>query len=419
MNVKVSTLKNGLRIVTDPMPSLETAAVGVWVATGARHETESENGISHVLEHMAFKGTTSRSALDIAESIEAVGGHLNAYTSRDQTAYFARTLKADVPLAVDILGDILHNSVFDENELAREKEVIVQEIGQTFDTPDDIIFDHLQETAFPNQALGRSILGTASGVRGFQREVIDGYMKSHYQAPGMVLSASGGIDHDELVGLAEQVFETFPATGDASMEAAHYEGGEYREERDLEQVHYALSVPGISYHDDDFYSMQILSGLLGGGMSSRLFQELREQRGLCYSVFSFASSFDDSGVFTVYAGTGEEQISELSSVLVDELLRTASDVTGSEVERAKAQHKAALLMGQESPAARSEVHARQMQIYGRVLPATEIVEKIEAVSVAQVKQLAGRLFTGVTPTIAAMGPIGKLDDFDKIAARFN
>ncbi|MEH6525779.1 MAG: pitrilysin family protein, partial [Sneathiella sp.] len=305
MSLKVSTLSNGLRVISDPMPGLETAAVGVWVDTGARHETVAENGISHVLEHMAFKGTEKRSALEIAEVIEAVGGHLNAYTSRDQTAYFARVLKADVPLAVDILGDILQHSSFDDTELGREKEVIVQEIGQTQDTPDDIIFDHLQETAYPDQPLGRSILGTSAKVRGFGRDTISGYMKKRYLASKMVLSASGAIDHDELVRMAEQAFSELPTNGATNMETALYKGGEFLENRELEQIHFALSVPGVAYGDDDFYTSQILSGLLGGGMSSRLFQELRERRGLCYSVFSFASSFADTGLFTVYAGTGE------------------------------------------------------------------------------------------------------------------
>jgi predicted Zn-dependent peptidase len=418
MDVKVSTLKNGLRVISDPMPNLETAAVGVWVDTGARHETESENGISHVLEHMAFKGTKTRTALDIAETIEAVGGHLNAYTSRDQTAYFARILKDDVPLAVDILGDILQHSSFDEMELAREKEVIVQEIGQTFDTPDDIIFDHLQETAYPEQPLGRSILGTAQQVRGFDRRMIAGYMSDRYLAPKMVLSASGSVDHDALVSMAEQAFGDLATDGLTNMETARYQGGDYREKRDLEQIHYALSVPGVAYDDEEFYTSQILSGLLGGGMSSRLFQELRERRGLCYTVFTFASSFADTGIFTVYAGTGEDQISELSTVLTDELLRSTGDINEDELERAKAQHKAALLMGQESPASRSEVHARQMHIYGRILSAAETVEQIEAVTIDRVQNLATKLFTHVTPTIAALGPIGNLDSYDRISAKF-
>lgn len=201
---------------------------------------------------MAFKGTEKRTALEIAEVIEAVGGHLNAYTSRDQTAYFARVLKADVPLAVDILGDILQHSSFDDTELGREKEVIVQEIGQTHDTPDDIIFDHLQETAYPDQPLGRSILGTSTKVRGFGRDTIAGYMKKRYLASKMVLSASGAIDHDELVRLAEQAFSELPTDGAINMEGAIYKGGEFLEDRELEQIHFALSVPGVAYGDDDF-----------------------------------------------------------------------------------------------------------------------------------------------------------------------
>ncbi len=407
-----------MRIVSDPMPSLETAAVGVWVDTGARHESLEENGISHVLEHMAFKGTESRTALDIAENIEAVGGHLNAYTSRDQTAYYARILKDDVPLATEILGDILQHSIFDDEELLREKEVIVQEIGQTNDTPDDVIFDHLQETAYAGQAVGRSILGTADRVRGFSRETVSGYMKNRYLASKMVLSASGAVDHDSLVELAENCFSDLPVSGATDMQAASYTGGEYREERDLEQVHFALSVPGLSYQDEDFYAVQILSGLLGGGMSSRLFQEVREKRGLCYSVFSFSSSFADSGLFTVYAGTGEQQIGDLGQVICDELIKVTEEITEAELARAKAQHKAGLLMGQENPAARCEVHARQMLIYDRVISTSEITQKIESVTPIQLTSLANRLFSDVQPSLAALGPIKNLDPFDRFAARF-
>jgi len=418
MTQTVTTLNNGLRVVTDPMPHLETAAVGVWVNTGARHEKLAENGISHVLEHMAFKGTENRSAKDIAETIESVGGHLNAYTSRDQTAYYARVLQEDTPLAVDILSDILQNSTFDEVELAREKEVIVQEIGQTNDTPDDIIFDHLQETAYPDQALGRSILGTSDRVRGFSRDMISGYMGARYSAPRMVLSASGGVEHERMVELAEKMFDHLPTQGESNAEAAQYNGGDYRENRELEQVHLALSVPGLSYTDEDFYAVQILAGLLGGGMSSRLFQEIRENRGLCYSIFSFSSSFMDSGLFSVYAGTGEGQIADLSAVLVDELQKSTEDITTAELNRARAQQKAGLLMGQESPAARCEVHARQTLIYDRVVPATEIAAEIDKVTLEQVQSLAKRLFVGVTPTVAALGPIKNLETYDRFAARF-
>jgi len=419
MAQKVSTLSNGLRVISDPMPHLETAAVGVWVDTGARHEELSVNGISHVLEHMAFKGTETRSAREIAECVEAVGGHLNAYTSRDQTAYFARVLQDDVGLAVDILADILQNSVFDETELSREKEVIVQEIGQTNDTPDDVIFDHLQETAFPDQAIGRSILGTAERVRSFDRDIISTYMADRYTASKMVLSASGAVDHDALVEMAEEKFSGISKTGKDGMEPASYRGGEYREARDLEQVHFALSVPGVSYDDEDFYASQILAGLLGGGMSSRLFQEVREKRGLCYSIFSFASSFAETGLFSVYAGTGADQISELSSVVVDELLGSTNSISESEVARARAQHKAGLLMGLESPAARCEVHARQMLIFGRIVSPAEIAKEIDDVSVERIIKIAKRLFEKATPTVTALGPVKNLETYDKFAARFN
>ena len=418
MSVRVTTLGSGLRIATDAMAHLETAALGVWVDAGARNESREINGVSHMLEHMAFKGTTSRTAQQIAEQIEAVGGHLNAYTSREHTAYFARVLKEDVPLAVDLLADILQHSVFDEDELNRERAVIVQEIGQTEDTPDDLIFDHFQDQAFPDQPLGRSILGTVERVNAMTRADLVTYMDAHYGGSGMVLAAAGRVEHDGFVELVERAFAGLSDVVAGRCEPARYRGGDYRNERELEQIHFTLGFSGVAHTDEDYFAVQLLATVLGGGMSSRLFQEVREKRGLAYSVSAFASSYLDGGLFGVYAGTGEGEIGELVPVVCDEVNKVAHTLTGSELDRARAQLKAGMLMALEHPSSRCEQLARQLLIFGRPIPVGEIVGKIEAVDEAQIRRVAHRLFTAGAPVVAAIGPIGKLESYDKVAARF-
>jgi predicted Zn-dependent peptidase len=416
--VEVTTLPNGLRVVSEHMPRLESAAIGVWVNAGARYESADINGIAHMLEHMAFKGTERRSAYAIAEEVEAVGGHMNAYTSREQTAYFIRVLKDDVPLAVDILADILQYSTFDAEELERERSVIIQEIGQTEDTPDDIVFDHLQAAAFPNQPVGRSILGSVENVSGMGRETLAGFMAQHYQASKLILCAAGAVDHQSLVNLAQEHFAKVGQGEAPGYDQAHYGGEEKRDQRQLEQVHFALGLPGIAYDDDDFFACQVMSTILGGGMSSRLFQEVREKRGLCYSVFSFASSFHDGGLFGLYAGTGEDQVAELVPVMCGVLTGLAGDLRDDEVTRARTQLKAGLLMSLETPGARSEQIARQMMIHGRPLSTQEIVDQVEAVDAAAVKRVVSRICSAGQPAIAAVGPLKGLASYDQIAAQF-
>lgn len=422
MSVEVTRLDNGLTIVTDSIPHLQTTSVGVWVNTGARHERARQHGVSHMLEHMAFKGTERRSALAIAEEIETVGGHLNAHTTHEATAYYARVLKEDLPLAVDILADILQNSVFDREELERERGVIISEIGEAHDTPDDMVFDNLLEAAYPGQPLGRSILGTVDTVSGFDRDELKGYMGERYQAPGMVLAAAGGLDHEALVRLARDRFGGLQSQKTPAANPAAFRGGEHRIERDLEQVHLALAFEGPTYADPDYYTAQVFSGVLGGGMSSRLFQEVREKRGLCYSVFAFSWSFADTGVFGVYAGTAPDHVAELMPVLSGELGRIGEDVSEDEVVRARAQIKAGLLMGLESSSSRAEQIARQYMIHGRVLPVDELIQKVDAVDANAVRRYAERLMKGPGLALSAIGPLGGqgggLETYDRIAARF-
>ena len=418
MTVQVTTLGNGLRIASDVMPGVETASVGVWVAAGARYEALEDNGISHMLEHMAFKGTRRRSAQGIAEEIEAVGGHLNAYTSREFTAYFARVLRGDLALAVDLLADILQHSVFDESELARERDVVIQEIGQVNDTPDDLVFDHLQGVAFPDQPLGRAVLGTPERVSVFGRQQLLGYMTNHYKAPGMVVAAAGAVDHDVLVRLAGDAFGDLGAGAAPVRDSARYQGGELHEDRDLEQVHLVLAFAAVPYHDPDYYAAHVLSTVLGGGMSSRLFQEIREKRGLAYSIYSFANSYFDTGLFGVYAGTGPDQAEEVLNLTCGEIDNVCAGLPEEEVARARAQHKAGLLMGLESSPARCEQLGRQLLIYGRPIPPAEITAAIDAVDAAAVSRTAWRLVAGAPPSLATLGPMAAARPYAAIAEHF-
>ena len=415
-DVSVTRLADGMTVATDHVPSVETASVGVWVNAGTRHETPEINGVSHMLEHMAFKGTARRSARQIAEEIEAVGGFINAHTARDHTAYYAKVLKEDVPLAVDILADILQHPALDADELAREQEVVVQEIAQAIDAPDDIIFDHFQSIAYPDQAVGRPVLGTAELVRSFTSETLASFIGTHYGPARMVVAAAGNVRHDEVLEMVTRQFTGLPPSTPAPDLKPRYVGGEFRENRDIEQAHLVLGFEGIGAADPDIYAASVLSTLLGGGMSSRLFQEVREKRGLAYTVYSFVGALNDGGLFGVYASTGEDDAAETLTVLAEETMKVTLGVNADELHRARAQFRAGLLMSLESTDARGERLSRQISTWGRPLTLEEVVERIDAVDEAAVVRVAQRIFRG-TPTLAAMGPIGQLESFDAIKAR--
>ena len=405
--VNVTDLPDGLRVVTDAMDSVETVSVGAWIGAGSRHEIPDLHGVSHLLEHMVFKGTGKRSARDIAEQIEAVGGHLNAYTSREHTAFYAKVLKEDIDLAVDIIADLVQNAALDPEELERERSVIIQEINQASDTPDDIVFDYFQEAAFPDQGLGRAVLGTAESVGGMPRDGIAGYMRNSYSAPRTVVAAAGRIAHDRLADLTREAFAGLPAFAAEPVETARYRGGEYRGERDLEQVQVVMGFPGLSFDDPDFYVGSVLSTLFGGGMSSRLFQEAREKRGLCYSIYSFLSCYSDNGLFAIHAGTGEDDAADLLQVICEETRQVMRSVSEAEVARARAQLKASIMMSLESTSSRCEQAARQVMVYGRPLTVAEVIARIEAVDVERAVATARRLFAGPV-TLASLGPITKV-----------
>lgn len=404
MTQHLTTLDNGLRIVTEDMPGLKSASAGIWVMAGGRHERPEQNGIAHFLEHMAFKGTERRTALQIAEEIEDVGGYINAYTSREMTAYYARVLESDVALALDVIGDIVLNPAFHKADIETERHVILQEIGQALDTPDDIVFDWLQEVSYPDQPFGRTILGPEERVSAFKARDLRGFVKERYAPDQMILSAAGAVDHDAIVTQAQAMFGALKSKPALGFDLARFAGTERREVKDLEQVHFAMAFDAPGYRHADVQVAQVYATALGGGMSSRLFQKIREERGLCYSIFAQAGAYEDAGQITLYAGTSAEEIGDLMALTMDELKRAAEDMSDAEVARAKAQIKAGMLMGLESPSSRAERIARLLAIYGRVPDVDEVVAKIDAVSTADVRRFGAGL-TSAGSALALYGPV--------------
>ena len=414
MGVEVSRLSNGLTVATETLPSIESVALGVWVKSGARNERDDEHGMAHLLEHMAFKGTSTRSAFDIASEIENVGGEINAATSVETTSFYARVLADDVPLAMDLLSDILTDSTFDPEELVREQNVILQEIGAAHDTPDDVVFDHFTETAFRHQTIGRSILGTAETVKSFTSKQLHAFMERQYGADQMVVVAAGDVKHDVFVRDVEKRLGHFrPKSENVVPQYAHYVGGEFREHRDLQDAQIVLGFEGRAYHVRDFYASQVLSMILGGGMSSRLFQEVREKRGLCYSVYAFHWGFSDTGIFGVHAATGQGDIDKLISVIIGELERAGQNISQEELNRARAQYRAGLIMSGESASSRASQIARQLLLFGRPVPKEELVERLSALTVDRLTDLSSRLFS-TKPTVTAVGPVGTLPSYEAI-----
>lgn len=413
--IDITTLSNGLMVATERMPEIATATLGVWVGTGSRHERPHEHGLSHLIEHMAFKGTARRSARQIAEDIENVGGDINAATSVEYTSYTARVLGENVDVALDVLGDILINSAFDAGELAREKGVILQEYAAVEDTPDDLIYDAFMETAFAGQAVGRPILGTPETIRSFDEATIRAFLAREYTPAKMVLAAAGDVDHAQIVDLAERLFGAMPAVEARPPEAGRYTGGERRIPRKLEQANLVLGLPGLSFKDPNYYAVHLFAHMLGGGLTSRLWHEVRETRGLAYSIDSFHWPFSDCGLFGIGAGTAGSDVRELVDVTLACMAQATRDISEVELIRAKAQMKVALLTALETPGGRIERVARQLLSWGRVIASEEIVRKVDALEVDHVREAGRRLLQGA-PTVAAIGPIKDLPSLDAIAA---
>lgn len=414
MQTQLTTLNNGLRIVTCSRPNTETVSLGIWIKTGSAYEDEKINGISHFLEHMVFKGTKNRTSLQISEEIENVGGQNNAYTSREFTAFYAKMLKDDTELALDVISDLILNPTFPEEELVKEREVVVQEIKQTIDSPDDIIFDYFQGKSFPDQPLGRSILGPTEKVRSFDGQALQNYLKTNYAAENIVVCAVGNLEHEKFVEMCRQRLSGLQPDVSFTAQPQKYVGGFYVEKRDIEQTHVVLGFEGFDYNSDHYYPAMIFSTLFGGGMSSRLFQEIREKLGLVYTVYGFANSHTQTGISGIYAGTTADELQKLLPVVAQEIKKVCYDkVDIKELNRAKAQIKASMLMALESSSSTSEVIARQMLLFDRVLPIKEMVEKIENVTLDDIRDTATRIFSS-KPTYALLGSLKKYPDYEQL-----
>ena len=408
MLITDSKIDNNIRVISQYMPNFSSVSLGVWAEVGSRNEKKSEQGISHLLEHMAFKGTKSRTAKQIALEIENVGGDINASTSVERTSYYVRLLKNDVEIGVSILSDIIQNSVFDPIELSREKNVILQELASTIDSPDDMVFENFQSAAYQNQAIGRSILGNKETLMSIKSENIKNYLDDHYHAENLTIVATGAIKHDELVDLCNKYFKSIPKGKTPPSKDAEYSPSEIREERNIEQAHIIYAFEGCSYFADDLYVSHIFSNILGGGMSSRLFQNIREKLGLAYSVFSFSSSYRDTGVFGIYSATSPEKVNEYSEAVANEILSSKLNISEQEMNKAKKQIRAGLLMSSENPMARMNQIARQVSIYGRVIDINETLNKIESINLNHIKEFIEKTFIPEKMTISALGAIKTL-----------
>ncbi len=412
-SLRVTRLANGVTVATEAMPGVATATLGVWVGAGSRHERADESGLSHLIEHMAFKGTRTRTARQIAEDIENVGGEINAATSAEGTSYSARVLGEDVGIALDVIGDILTDSVFDAGELAREKGVILQEYAAIEDTPDDVVYDAFIETAFPGQPIGRPILGRPETINSFDREAIEAYIAREYVPGRMVLAAAGAVEHAEIVEAAERHFGGLEAVEAPPVVAGVYGGGERRMQKRLEQANLVLGLPGLSFRDDGYYALHLFSQVLGGGLTSRLWHEVRETRGLAYDIQAFHWPFDDCGLFGIGAGTSGADLPELLDVTLATTRAAAEQLDEAELARAKAQLKVSLLSALETPGGRIERNARQLLAWGRVIPPQELIAKVDAVTVEDTRAAARTLLAGA-PTLAAIGPLKGLPPLARV-----
>ncbi|MBU8906963.1 M16 family metallopeptidase [Desertibacillus haloalkaliphilus] len=403
-------LANGLRLVCEQIPHVRSVSIGIWVHTGSRFETESENGISHFLEHMFFKGTKNRSASEIAEAFDRIGGHVNAFTSKEYTCFYAKVLDEHASYAIDILSDMFFNSIFAEEEVKKEKNVVFEEIKMVDDTPDDIVHDYLSEASYGVHSLGYPILGTVDTLKTFDGDFLRDYMKRHYTAEHVVVSMAGNID-DQLIDTVKSTFSAVkPGKQGPKVEAPTFLAKRITKQKDTEQAHLCLGFNGLQIGHEDIYPLVVLNNLLGGSMSSRLFQEIREKRGLAYSVFSFHSSYQDSGLLTIYGGTAPNQLNDLYDGIkqtLDSLV--AGNVSEKEIENGKEQLKGNLMLSLESTNSRMSRNGKNELLLKRHRSLDEMVEEINEVTHKDVNRLAEQLFNRDF-SLSLISPTGELPD---------
>ncbi len=404
MPPRTHRLANGVRVICDPIPGWETVALSVVAGRGARSEDKTRSGWSHLLEHMVFKGAGDRSAREIVEAIEAEGGHINAATGYERTSFQVRALRDGLDLGCAVLSDLVLRPVIDADDLAREKDVVAQEIAEAADAPDDLVFEMAQTMAFAGQPLGRPILGTPRSIAGAAPQTLEAWRAALYRPQDLVISASGAIDEDLLLRLAERDFSAASPAEAPSAAPAAFTGGARTLAKRLEQASVVLLLPAVGARDPDYFPLRLLTEILGGGMASRLFQEAREVRGLAYAIDAFADTYSDTGVLGVFAGCAGEKASELAQVIAEQIQGLTEPPDAAELSRAKAQLKGSLFMGRESALARAEQAAGQVLLFGEVLDAARLAEEIDAVSAQQVADLTQRILAPRTAAIAVLGP---------------
>ena len=402
---ELTRLANGLTVAIDPMPGAQSAAIGLHAFVGSRSESDGKGGLAHLVEHMVFKGARGRDARAIAEAIEDVGGSLNAWTARDQTLFHARTLAADVGLALELIADLVRAPKLDEAELEREKLVILSELGECLDAPDDLIHDRLFEATFGDQPLARPVLGNEASIRGLSRADCVQWLDEQYRPERLVISAAGKVDPGHVLLLAEALFGDLETRMLPPIAPARFIGGVRSDRRTAEQTHLALAYRGVQASDPTAPSLSLFAQAVGGGMSSRLFQELREERGLAYSVYAWTQGFADAGLFAVNLAADKTRATEALNLARDTVERAAEELTEAELNRARAQVEASILMALETPQGRADAMARSIEIFGRIMTVEEMLAEIRAVDVTAARA-AGRALLDGPRAIASIG--GKL-----------
>ncbi len=410
---RVHTLANGVRVVADPVPGFQTLALTVTAGRGARAESEGEAGWSHLLEHMVFKGAGERTARDIVEAIEAQGGSINAATGYERTSFQVRSLAGGLRLGMEVIADMLLRPTLDAADLAQEVGVIAQEIADAADTPDDFVFEMAQAAAYEAQPLGRPVLGTQSSIGSATPALLEAWRAQIYAPDALVVSAAGAVDEAELVELAERLFGGAVGVSPPGLAPATFIGGRAAETRRLEQAHLVLYLPGVGAVDPDYFAARLFAEALGGGMSSRLFQEARERLGLAYAIDAFVEAYQDAGLVGVYAGCAAKDAARLADVVAAETLGLAAAIGEAELARAKAQLKASLFMGRESLAARAEQAAAQLLVFERLLTPEEIAAAIDAVRTDDIARVARRLLEPAKSAPAVLGPARALPAADR------
>lgn len=403
-----TVLPNGVRIITEEIEHVRSIAFGLWVGAGSRDEREGYEGISHFIEHMFFKGTEHRTARDLAESLEAVGGQLNAFTTKEYTCYYAKVLDEDLDLAIDVLSDMFFYSCYDEKEMEKEKNVVIEEIKMYEDSPDELIHDLFSECVWNDHPLGKPILGTEESIRALNRDKIMTFLAEHYAPDNLVIAAAGKIKHTDIVEKLSNQFGVFKRGGRRVLEGTPTgKIIERYQQKDTEQMHILLGVPGLGQDDEDIYALHIFNNIIGGGLSSRLFQQIREQRGLAYSVYSYHSTYVDTGLFGIYAGTSPKNTKEVIECILQELNEVKQKgISNLELERTKAQIKGGLYLGLESVSSRMSRLGKTELTYNRVLSPEEVVAKLEKVAQDDILRVIGRLWQKNKISVMTLGPSG-------------